>query len=79
MATTVCRWGNSLAIRLPRPLAEQADLTEGAAVELRVGQGGLVIRRRRQRPKLAELLRRAKGPSPHRAPDADRAIGGAMP
>lgn len=36
MRTSIQKWGNSLAIRLPKPLAEQAQLAQGALVELKV-------------------------------------------
>lgn len=41
---TVQKWGNSLAIRIPRTLAGQLEVDEGAAVELCVREGELVVR-----------------------------------
>lgn len=41
----VSRWGNSLAVRIPQPLAEQARLGEGDEVEVSVSDGALIIRR----------------------------------
>ncbi len=43
METYVKRWGNSLALRIPRPLAEEAGLREDSAVELSLEEGKLVI------------------------------------
>jgi antitoxin MazE len=43
MRTTVRKWGNSLGVRIPRGVAADAQLTEGAEVELTVRDGGLVI------------------------------------
>jgi antitoxin MazE len=40
---TISKWGNSLAVRIPAPLAESAGLTEGSAVLLRVSAGSLVM------------------------------------
>ena len=34
MKTTVQKWGNSLALRLPKALAEEAKIREGSKVEL---------------------------------------------
>jgi antitoxin component of MazEF toxin-antitoxin module len=34
MVTTIQRWGNSLAIRIPKPFAVQAQLSEDADVEM---------------------------------------------
>ena len=82
MATTVKRWGNSLGIRIPKAIAEQADLRDGTAVEIEAAAGVLTIRpvrrRRRRRHTLASLLGRVKGPSPHRALHRDRAVGREM-
>lgn len=37
----VSRWGNSLAVRIPKPLAEQIEIAEGSQVELSVADGVL--------------------------------------
>jgi len=39
---TICKWGNSLGIRIPRGLAEDAGLAEGSLLDLRVENGRLV-------------------------------------
>jgi antitoxin MazE len=52
----VARWGNSLAVRIPQALAEQARLDEGAEVEVSVEDETLSIRRRPPRYTLDELL-----------------------
>ena len=66
MATTVQMWGNSLGIRLPKAVADKLNLTTGTEVELDTVDGVLTVRpTRRRKHTLAELLSRAKGPSPH--------------
>lgn len=40
----VQKWGNSLALRIPKPFAEAAGLTADSPVEIRVEDGQLVIR-----------------------------------
>ena len=35
----VCKWGNSLAVRLPKGLVEAIGLKEGDEIELRAGEG----------------------------------------
>ena len=42
MRATICKWGNSLGIRVPRGLAEEAGLAEGSLVDLRVENGRIV-------------------------------------
>jgi len=44
MRTRVARWGHSLAIRIPKPLAEATGLRPGEEVILEVGEEGLVLR-----------------------------------
>jgi antitoxin MazE len=39
----VQKWGNSLAVRIPKPFAAEVGLHEDAPVELRVSEGALVI------------------------------------
>ena len=35
MITTVQKWGNSLGVRIPKPLAEDTRLHEGSQVDVR--------------------------------------------
>jgi antitoxin MazE len=41
--TLVKRWGNSLALRIPKVLADGVGLRDGSAVELTLVDGKLVI------------------------------------
>ena len=43
MSVTLHRWGNSVGLRLPKPLLEQLGLAEGSRVNLRIDDGRLVI------------------------------------
>ena len=43
MKARVQKWGNSLAVRIPAPLARQLNLTENTSVECAVMDGSLVI------------------------------------
>ncbi len=56
MLATISKWGNSLAIRLPRHVAEEANLAEGACVALEVEDGSLKVTPTRKRLRLADLL-----------------------
>ena len=49
MKTHIRRWGNSLAVRIPRAYAEQAGLSEGSQVEFVAEGQDLVLRQRRFR------------------------------
>ncbi len=58
MATTtqLAKWGNSLGLRLPKPLAREAQLDEGDTVEVSVDKGTIVIRPTRPAYSLDELV-----------------------
>ncbi len=47
MRTVLSKWGNSLAVRLPREAAASAGFHEGAVVDLTVEDEAIVLRRRR--------------------------------
>jgi antitoxin MazE len=52
----VSRWGNSLAVRIPRTMADRARIEEGQEVELIVVDGCLTIRPRARSYTLDELI-----------------------
>ena len=43
MRTQIHKWGNSLALRIPKSFAEEARLTPEAAVDLTLVDGRLVV------------------------------------
>jgi antitoxin MazE len=43
MRTQIAKWGNSLALRLPRPIAQAAGLADGTDVDLDVIAGVLHV------------------------------------
>jgi antitoxin MazE len=42
MHVRVQKWGNSLAVRIPKPLAEDAQVKEGTVLNLAVSEGMVV-------------------------------------
>jgi antitoxin MazE len=56
MRTTIQRWGNSLAVRIPKPFAAQTDLTENSQVDISLDGGRIVLSPAAQEWKLDELL-----------------------
>jgi antitoxin MazE len=74
--STVQKWGNSLAIRIPRTLAGQLDVAEGAAVELHVRDGDLVVRPvRSKKLSLGELLKSCRPSQLHGETDFGPDVG----
>lgn len=57
MATKVQKWGNSLAIRIPKIYADALGLKEGTDVKIKIVKDKLIIsRKKKQEIKLGELL-----------------------
>ncbi len=59
----IAKWGNSLAVRIPRDVAEALGLKEGDEVELKAGREGTLElsrdeRRERALKRVRELARR---------------------
>ena len=42
----ICKWGSSLAVRIPKAIAEQCGVSEGSAIEMDAQGGQIVIRKR---------------------------------
>ena len=57
MKTRVQRWGNSLAVRIPKSFAEEVGLQADSAVDVSLREGGLFVEPAPDAaPSLAELL-----------------------
>lgn len=57
MKARVQKWGNSLALRIPKVFAAEAGIVENSAVDLTLVDGKLVIQPVAPEPTLDELLR----------------------
>jgi len=61
MIVEFCRWGNSLAVRIPKAVADALNVSNGKRAELIVENGAFLLRpilkpRRKPRYTLDELL-----------------------
>jgi antitoxin MazE len=57
MTAVVAKWGNSLAIRIPKSVAEQAHVTEGIGIDFSVEGNSIIITpQKRRKYTLDELL-----------------------
>jgi antitoxin MazE len=56
MRTRVQRWGNSLALRIPKPLAEEVGLQTADEVEISLDNGELRVTPARRRWRLETLV-----------------------
>lgn len=43
MRSKVQKWGNSLAVRIPKSFAEEVGLKDDSAIEMRLFKGGLLL------------------------------------
>lgn len=55
---SLAKWGNNLALRLPKAAVEAMGVREGAEVSIEVENGALVATPLRRRPSLEDLVRR---------------------
>jgi antitoxin MazE len=56
MKAQMVKWGNSLAVRIPKPILEKARLKEGDFLEIEAGKGQIELRRVTEIPTLAQLV-----------------------
>jgi antitoxin MazE len=76
MKTRVQKWGNSLALRIPKSFAAEAGIREDASVELSLVEGALVVRPVIPEPlTLEELLRGVTDENLHGEWDTGPAVG----
>jgi antitoxin MazE len=76
MKTRVHKWGNSLALRIPKPYATEVGLEPDALVELSVSEGRLVVRPLSEPPySLDQLLAQLAEHHAHSPVHAEPAVG----
>ena len=69
----VSKWGTSLAVRIPKPIAEQWGVREGATIEI-VAQGDEVVLRKRTYD-LTTMLSQVSPENIHPEQDPGPAVG----
>lgn len=76
MKTSVRKWGNSLALRIPKPLADEIGLEENSTVEISLREGELVIAPAiGPKPDLDDLLAAVTEDNLHGEVDSGLAMG----
>ena len=76
MQTKIQKWGNSLALRIPRSFAAEAQVEEGSTVDLSLENGGLLVRPVRARKYiLRELLKGISAQNLHGEVSTGGAVG----
>ncbi len=69
----IARWGSSLAVRIPKPVAEQWGVREGSRIEMQPRGDRLVMRRKTH--DLAEMVARITPETLHSEVDTGPAVG----
>lgn len=76
MITKVQKWGNSLAVRLPKEIAQQLSLREGTDVEFSPKEDALVIRLAKKQPlSLKDLVAGITTENVHKETDWGQPVG----
>ena len=67
MTTKVQKWGNSLALRIPKSYANAIKIKEGTDINIKIKNKKLIIyKEKKQYPKLKELLSKISDKNIHK-------------
>jgi antitoxin MazE len=76
MQVRVQKWGNSLAVRIPKPLAEDAEVKEGTVLNLAVSGGKVIaVPVRKKKLSLKQLLAQVTRKNLHAEVDSGSPVG----
>ncbi len=76
MRVQIQKWGNSLALRIPKPFAEDTGVREGSVVDVSVVKGRLVaVPVRVPKFRLRDLLAQVKRSNLHEEMATGRPVG----
>ena len=76
MITRVQKWGNSLALRIPKSFASEVGLQKESSVEISLANGKLVITPvAKPKPTLKQLLAKVTEGNFHHEVDTGTAVG----
>ncbi|MCH8125355.1 AbrB/MazE/SpoVT family DNA-binding domain-containing protein [candidate division KSB1 bacterium] len=76
MQIQVQKWGNSLAIRIPKSFAKETNIDKGSVVDLSISDGKLIVTPLSQEKySLAQLLDEITNENIHEEIDSGDAVG----
>lgn len=76
MKAQIAKWGNSLAVRIPKAAADAAKLKAGDDLDLDIERSGsLTLRKKKRRPTLKELMRGMTKQNRHPETDWGERVG----
>jgi antitoxin MazE len=63
------KWGNSLAVRIPKAIADEAGIREQEEIDVEIKNKIISIRRRQKEPSLSQLVKAIRPENLHREID----------
>jgi antitoxin MazE len=75
MQTRIDKWGDGLAVRIPGSCAKDLGLVEGTELDVKVEGGAILLRPRRKRYTLEELVRQITPENVHGETDWGPPVG----
>lgn len=76
MKARIQKWGNSLALRIPKSFATQSSIEQGSVVDLSLDNGRMIVERtREQEYSLEDLLARVTKKNLHSEVDFGTPVG----
>ncbi|HUT66243.1 MAG TPA: AbrB/MazE/SpoVT family DNA-binding domain-containing protein [Spirochaetota bacterium] len=75
MKTKISKWGNSLALRIPKAIAEDSHLSIGSAVDLSVQSNALVVKSIDEKYTLGDLVSKINDENIHDETDTGEPTG----
>ncbi len=77
MKAKIQKWGNSLAVRIPKSFAVQTKIEQNTTVDLNVIDGKIIVEPEKQKPRftLAELLSKVTEENIHSETDWGKPVG----
>lgn len=76
MRVSVQKWGNSLAVRIPKAFAQDVRVREGSVVGVSVANGRLIVKPvGPAKVRLTDLLRKVKPSNLHGEVSTERVLG----
>ena len=74
MTVSIKKWGNSLAVRLPKDVAQSLEVENDSKLDLRVENGKLILTPRREND-LPQLLEQITSENLHKEIETGEAVG----
>jgi antitoxin MazE len=75
MHIRVQKWGNSLAVRIPKPLAEDAKVEEGTVLNLAVSEGKVIATPVKKKQSLRQMLAKVSRKNLHAEVESGAPVG----